>query len=128
MVRDCSQNSTGQGKAKRRELLPRVSSREPGISGAVAQTIRVGGILPSVEGFPGGKLRLRGSLRENFQEEVETQRESKRRAEMTMSGLRDKDRLDRASNFVIWKTRILSVFDRHRIKAFALRTVAILVE
>jgi len=45
-----------------------------------------------------------------------------------MNGLRDQDRLDGASNFVIWKTRILSVLDRHRIKAFALRTVAIPVD
>ena len=29
------------------------------------------------------------------------------------------------SNFVIWRARILSVLDRHCIKAFALRTVAI---
>ena len=47
---------------------------------------------------------------------------------MAMNGLRDQDRLDGASNFVIWKARILSVLDRHRIKAFALRTVAILVD
>ena len=68
LVRYCSQNSTWQGKAKRRELLPRVSSREIQISGAVAQTIRVGGISTSAEGFPGGKLRLKGSHIENFQE------------------------------------------------------------
>ena len=33
-----------------------------------------------------------------------------------------------ASNFVIWKARIMSLLDRHRIKAFALRTVAIPVD
>ena len=47
---------------------------------------------------------------------------------MEMNGLRDQDTLDKASNFVIWKAKILSVLDRHRIKAFALRTVAILVD
>jgi len=47
---------------------------------------------------------------------------------MTMNGIRDQDRFDGASKFVIWKARILSVLDRHRIKAFALRTVAIPVD
>ena len=32
------------------------------------------------------------------------------------------------SNFVIWKARILSILDRHRIKASALRTVAIPID
>ena len=45
-----------------------------------------------------------------------------------MNGLRDQDRLDRASNFVIWKDRILAVLDRHRIKDFALKTVAIPID
>jgi len=36
--------------------------------------------------------------------------------------------LDGASNFVIWKARILAVLDRHRIKDFALRTMAIPVD
>ena len=45
-----------------------------------------------------------------------------------MNGLMDQDRLDGASNFVIWKVRILSVLDRLRIKGFALRTVAIPVD
>ena len=36
--------------------------------------------------------------------------------------------MDGASNFVIWKPRILSVLDRHCIKAFALRRVAIPVD
>lgn len=47
---------------------------------------------------------------------------------MAMNGLRDQDRLDGASNFVIWKVRILSVLDRHRIKGFALRTMAIPID
>ena len=47
---------------------------------------------------------------------------------MAMNRLRDQDRLDEASNFVIWKARILSFLDRHRIKGFALRTVAIPVD
>lgn len=45
-----------------------------------------------------------------------------------MNGLRDQDRLDGASNFVVWKARILSILDRHYIKAFALRTMAIPVD
>lgn len=45
-----------------------------------------------------------------------------------MNRLRDQDRLDRASNFVIWKARILSILDRHRIKAFALRTMVIPID
>jgi len=44
---------------------------------------------------------------------------------MAVNGLRDQDRLDGASNFVIWKARILAVLDRHRIKDFALRIMGI---
>ena len=44
-----------------------------------------------------------------------------------MNGLRDQDRLDGVSNFVVWKARILSILDRHRIKGFALTVMAILV-
>ena len=47
---------------------------------------------------------------------------------MAMNGLRDQDKLDGAPNFVVWKARIMSILDRHRIKAFALRTMAILVD
>ena len=36
--------------------------------------------------------------------------------------------MDGASNFVIWKARILFVLDIHCIKGFALRTVAIPVD
>ena len=32
------------------------------------------------------------------------------------------------SNFVVWNARIMSILDRHRIKAFALRTMAIPVD
>lgn len=45
-----------------------------------------------------------------------------------MNGRRDQDKLDGASNFVVWKARILSILDRHRIKAFTLRIVAIPVD
>ena len=45
-----------------------------------------------------------------------------------MNGLRDQDRLDGASNFVIWKSKILAILDKHRIKDYALKTVAILVD
>lgn len=40
-----------------------------------------------------------------------------------MNELRDQDRLDRASNFVIWKARILAILDKHRIKDYALKVV-----
>lgn len=47
---------------------------------------------------------------------------------MIVNGLRDQDRLDGVSNFVVWKTMILSILNRHHIKGFALRVMAILVE
>ena len=47
---------------------------------------------------------------------------------MAMNRLTDEDKLDGASNFVIWKAKTLSVLDRHHIKAFVLRTVAIPVD
>ena len=47
---------------------------------------------------------------------------------MGVNGLRDQDRLDGASNFVILKARILLVLDRHCIKGFTLRTMAISVD
>ena len=40
-----------------------------------------------------------------------------------MNGLRDQDRLDRASNFVIWKAKFLAILDKHRIKDYALKVV-----
>ena len=42
---------------------------------------------------------------------------------MAVNGLRDQDRLDVASNFVIWKARILAILEKHRIKDYALKTV-----
>jgi len=42
-----------------------------------------------------------------------------------VKGLRDRDRLHGASNFVIWKARILAILDKHRIKGYALRTVVV---
>ena len=48
--------------------------------------------------------------------------------EMVVNGLRDQDRLDGTSNFVVWKAKILSMLDRHHIKGFALRTMAIPVD
>ena len=47
---------------------------------------------------------------------------------MALHEVRDQDRLDRASNFAIWKTRILSVLDRNCVKNFALKVIAILVD
>lgn len=47
---------------------------------------------------------------------------------MAMNGLMDQDRLDEASNFVVWKARILSILARHHIKAFALSTATIPVD
>ena len=44
-------------------------------------------------------------------------------AKMAMNGLRDQDRLGGASNFVIWKARILAILDKHRIKDYALKVV-----
>jgi len=47
---------------------------------------------------------------------------------MAVNGLRDQDNLDRASNFVVWKARILSILGIHRIKGFTLRVMAIPVD
>lgn len=47
---------------------------------------------------------------------------------MAMNGLRDQVRMDKASNFVIWKARILSILNRHCIKAFSFITMAIPVD
>lgn len=49
-------------------------------------------------------------------------------AEMAVNGLRDQDRLDGASNFVIWKARILEILYKHRIKDYALKLVVVLVD
>ena len=47
---------------------------------------------------------------------------------MAVNGLRDQNKLDGASNFVVWKVRILSILDKHCIKGFALRVMAIPVD
>ena len=47
---------------------------------------------------------------------------------MALHGVRDLDRLDGASNFVVWKARILFVLDRNRVKHFVLRTIAIPID
>ena len=47
---------------------------------------------------------------------------------MALHGVRDQDRLDRASNFAVWKARILSVLDKNCVKNFALKTIAIPVD
>ena len=71
----------------------------------------------------------RTSRIEDFQEgSRETQRSRKKSNIMAVNGLRDHDRLDRKSNFVVWKARILSILDRYRIKDFALKTIAIPVD
>ena len=44
---------------------------------------------------------------------------------MVLHGVRDQDRLDRVSNFVVWKAKILSVLDKNRVKHFALRSITI---
>lgn len=47
---------------------------------------------------------------------------------MAVNGVRDQDKLDRASNFVVWKAKILFVLDRNRLKQFTLRAIAVLVD
>ena len=47
---------------------------------------------------------------------------------MALHRVRDQDRLDGASNFAVWKAKILSVLDRNCIKNFALKVIAILVD
>jgi len=44
---------------------------------------------------------------------------------MALHGVRDQDRLDGASNFAVWKARILSVLDRNRVKNFALKFIVV---
>lgn len=45
-----------------------------------------------------------------------------------MNGVSDQDRLVGASNFIVWKARILSLLDRDRHEQFALRTIAVPVD
>ena len=47
---------------------------------------------------------------------------------MELHEVRDQDKLDRASNFAVWKARILSILDRNHVKHFALRTIVIPVD
>lgn len=47
---------------------------------------------------------------------------------MTINGLRDQERLDGASNFIIWKARTLTVLDKNLIKDYALKMVVVLVD
>ena len=47
---------------------------------------------------------------------------------MALHRVRDHDRLDGASNFIVWKARILSVLDRNCVKHFALKTIAVPVD
>ena len=47
---------------------------------------------------------------------------------MALHGVRDQDKLDGASNFVVWKAKILSILDRNRVKHFALRTITIPID
>ena len=47
---------------------------------------------------------------------------------MALHGVRGQDRLDGASNFAVWKAKILSVLDMNRVKNFALKVIAIPVD
>lgn len=47
---------------------------------------------------------------------------------MALHGVIDQDRLDGASNFAIWKARILSMLNRNRVKHFALKVIAIPID
>ena len=47
---------------------------------------------------------------------------------MALHGVREQDRLDRASNFVVWKAKILSMLDRNHVNNFALKTIVIPVD
>ena len=54
------------------------------------------------KGFPGGKSRLRESHTKNFHEGSRETRKSRRRSsEMAVNGVRDKDKPNEASNFVV---------------------------
>ena len=47
---------------------------------------------------------------------------------MALHAVRDQDRLDEASNFAVWKAKILTVLDRNRVKNFALKVIAFPVD
>jgi len=44
---------------------------------------------------------------------------------MALHEVRDQNRLDGASNFVVWKAKILSVLDKNRVKNFALKVIVV---
>jgi len=47
---------------------------------------------------------------------------------MALHRVRDQDRLDGASNFVVWKAKILSILERNHVNHFTLMTIAIPVD
>ena len=47
---------------------------------------------------------------------------------MASHGLRDQDKLDDVSNFVIWRVRILSVLDEYDIKDHVMSVLAVTVD
>ena len=47
---------------------------------------------------------------------------------MALHGVRDQDRLDGASNFIVWKAKILFVLNKNHVKHFALKTIVIPVD
>ena len=47
---------------------------------------------------------------------------------MALHGVRDQDRLNGASNFVVWKARILSILDKNHVKHFALKTIMVPID
>ena len=47
---------------------------------------------------------------------------------MASSGLRDQDRLDGASNYVIWKARMVCLLDEHFLKSYVNNVMVVLVD
>jgi len=47
---------------------------------------------------------------------------------MALQGVRDQGRPDGASNFAVWKARILSVLNRNHVKNFALKVTVVPVD
>ena len=47
---------------------------------------------------------------------------------MASHGLKDQDRLDGASNYVIWKTKILTVLEQYDLEAYVKSIVVVLVD
>ena len=48
--------------------------------------------------------------------------------EMASHGLKDQDRLEGASNYVIWKTKILAVLEEYDLEAYANSVVAVIAD